>query len=194
MGMEYELKYAATQAQLLALRQTFGEPEAVYRMRTDYYDTPTGQLSAQRYTLRLRLENEEPVYTCKCPLAGNARGEWECRADSLEAAIPLLLDQGAPSALAEVDVQSLCVTCGARFTRQTYTVTTPEAVLELALDDGVLLGGSRELPLQEVEVELKSGPPQAAEAFARGLAAHYQLKPQPLSKHQRASRLGKENI
>ena len=57
------------------------------------------------------------------------------------------------------------------------------------LDEGCLLGGSKELPFAEVEVELKSGSEAAAIAFAQTLAKEYGLVPEPKSKVQRAMEL-----
>ena len=63
--------------------------------------------------------------------------------------------------------------------------------MEIALDEGVLLGGGRELPIREVEVELKSGSEEAAVAFAKELAAAYGLLPENKSKFRRAQMLAK---
>ena len=63
--------------------------------------------------------------------------------------------------------------------------------VELALDTGCLLGGGRELPFTEVEVELKAGPESAAAAFAQALAAEFGLTPEPKSKYRRALELAK---
>ena len=60
------------------------------------------------------------------------------------------------------------------------------AVVEIALDRGVLLGGGREVPLCEVEVELKAGQPEAAVAFAENLAEEFGLRPERKSKFRRA--------
>ena len=61
--------------------------------------------------------------------------------------------------------------------------------MELALDEGFLLGGSRDLPLCEVEVELKAGSEDAAAAFALELAQEYGLRPETRSKIARAMAL-----
>ena len=61
--------------------------------------------------------------------------------------------------------------------------------MELALDEGVLLGGGRELPFREVEVEQKRGPDDSTRRFAAALAQRFSLTPQPQSKLQRALRL-----
>ena len=66
MGREFELKYAATQAQQDALGASFGEFTPI-AMETTYYDTSDGALSRQHITLRRRLENGVSVCTVKTP-------------------------------------------------------------------------------------------------------------------------------
>ena len=79
--------------------------------------------------------------------------------------------------------------CGARFTRLAGLIDAPGCSVELALDDGFLLGGGKEQPLCEVEVELKSGSEDAAAAFAMVLAQEYGLRPETRSKIARAMAL-----
>ena len=57
---------------------------------------------------------------------------------------------------------------------------------ELALDSGVLLGGGKEIALQEVELELKAGSEEALLALAKTVAAAYELTPEQASKFRRA--------
>ena len=61
--------------------------------------------------------------------------------------------------------------------------------LKPALDEGKLLGGDKELPLCEVEVELKSGTDADALAYARVLARKFALRPEAKSKYLRALEL-----
>ena len=84
--------------------------------------------------------------------------------------------------------------CGARFTRQAGLLEAEGCRLELALDSGVLLGGGRELPLCEIEAELKDGSEEAAAAFAAGLAAKYSLTAESRSKFRRALMLAKGEL
>ena len=97
MSTEYELKYSATEAVLAAIDAAY-PGGSVIEMETAYYDTPTGAMSARRYTLRRRMENGVSVCTLKTP-AGNARGEWETECDTIESAIPKLMEMGAPGDL-----------------------------------------------------------------------------------------------
>ena len=192
MGREFELKFAATPQQQALIRQSFGDFETV-TMETVYYDTPEGDFSQRHITLRRRLENGVSVCTVKTPACDGSRGEWECRCVDIRKAVPELCRLGAPEELVQWCSGPLVETCGARFTRQLKTVAAGDAVAELALDSGVLLGGGKEMPLCEVEVEQKSGSDEAVAAFARQLAAEFGLKPEERSKLSRAMTLAKED-
>ena len=185
MGREFELKYAATAAVQDQLRETYG-PWVKLSMETTYFDTPDGALSAHRMTLRLRKENDVTICTLKTPLPDGSRGEWECAADSIVDGIRILPQLGAPTVLTELTKGGVMARCGARFTRFAAQIPTADGFAELALDAGVLLGGGKEMPLCEIEIELKSGSEEAAVALARQLAARYALKEEPYSKFRRA--------
>lgn len=185
MGREFELKYTATEAVLAALAEKYPGGRTI-AMETTYFDTADGLLSARKMTLRLRKENSTSVCTLKTPLSDGSRGEWECPASDIEAGIHSLLAMGAPPALDALTKGGVIAVCGARFTRRTASVATADGMAELALDSGVLLGGGRQTPLCEVEVELKTGSNAATAAFASSLAASYGLTAQPESKFRRA--------
>ena len=185
MGIEYELKFKATPQQQELVRQMFDVPEQLFSMETTYYDTPSGALSARHYTLRRRMENHRSVCTLKAP-ADLGRGEWECDCADIWEAIPVLCQLGAPADLEALVKEGLIEVCGARFTRIAKTVQLPETTAELALDSGVLLGGGKELPLCEIEVELKEGKPEAVAAFAAQLALGVGLATEKRSKFRRA--------
>ena len=191
MGAEYERKFRATPEILKAVEEAFPGTAHVISMETTYYDTPSRALSQRHYTLRRRLENGISVCTVKAP-AGSARGEWETECDSITQAIPLLLAMGCPADLEVFVREGLIPVCGARFPRLAKTLSLPEGTVELAMDQGVLLGGGREIPLCEVEVELKSGPRAVCDRFAGELAARFALTPEPMSKFARARHLASE--
>lgn len=190
MGREFELKYAAMDAQLALLQGQFPRCAPI-AMETTYYDTPDGELDRLHWTLRRRMENGQAVCTLKTPLPDGSRGEWETEEADIEKAIPLLCGQGAPKELPVLTAGGLVESCGARFTRLACPVTLKDAVVELALDRGVFLGGGKELPFAEVEVELKEGSEAAAIAFAEKLAAEFGLRPEPRSKVMRARALAR---
>lgn len=192
MGMEVEWKFRATQqVQAAVLEKLSGEAQT-YRMSTTYYDTPTGAFSARHCTLRRRTENDRSICTLKTPTGGRGRNEFELECPDILEAAPRLCALSGDPALAGLLQEGLEAVCYARFTRITKTVKLPDCTVELAFDQGVLGGGSREAPLCEIEVELKAGSASRAEAYAMQLAVAYGLTAEPYSKFKRARDLAKD--
>ena len=191
MGIEFELKYKADPAVQEKVREAFSGAEQTFAMATTYYDTPSGAFSARKCTLRRRMENEISVCTLKTPTDGLGRREWETECDSIEAAIEKLCKLGGPQQVLSLADEGLLPICGARFTRIAKTLTYGESVLELAMDEGVLTGADRQIPLCEVEVELKEGSQADCLAFARTLEERFGLIPEQHSKFRRALALYK---
>lgn len=186
MGLEYELKYTASPEILESIANVLPEPTGSYAMETTYYDTEKGDLAAGKYTLRKRLENGVSICTVKTPAAEGGRGEWECQKESIEEAIPELCKLGGPEELLALTADGVKPICGARFQRTTWDIFLGESYVELALDKGVLLGGGKEQPFCEVEVELKEGQREIADAFAKDLAQACGMTQEPKSKFRRA--------
>lgn len=191
MAIEFELKYSAVPEQLAAIAETYPLAYRTTEMETTYFDTEDFRLSDRHITLRRRMENDLSVCTVKTPVAGYGRGEWECGCDNIEDGILELCKLGAPRELLLLTAEGVRPVCGAKFTRRAGDVTYNGAVLEIALDQGILLGGGRQIPLCEVEVELKSGEPDAAIGFAAALAQQIGLQPQNKSKFRRALALAR---
>lgn len=185
MASEFEVKYRSSPAAMELLEAAYGPFETV-TMETAYYDAPGRPLAARYWTLRRRLENGRSICALKTPGEGLLRGEWETECDNIEAAIPALLALGAPEELAALTAGGLTQTCAARFTRRVCLVSYGNSKMELALDCGALLGGSREEALCEVEAELKQGAQADTLAFGAYLAEHYGLVPEEKSKLARA--------
>lgn len=211
MGTELEWKYALPDPALLdeiaaceTVRGRTVESPRRCHMQSEYYDTPDHRFFRERTTLRHRLEDESSVFCMKAPLRGeqsvgtalcrpspeadpHLRGEWETEAADLASALPRLAALGAPVPPADTPLQVLC---RADFIRRAVLLRLDDgSTAELALDLGTLSGATRSLPLCELELELKSGDPAAARAFAEALAARFSLRPEPLSKFARASAL-----
>ena len=194
MGIEFELKYRATEAQLAAIRENIPGQEQQFSMETTYYDTPSGSLSARHYTLRIRKENHISVCTLKTPAPGGARQELEVECDDILKALPEFCRRSEVQELPILLQEGLVAVCGAKFTRIAKTVVTESCTLELALDQGILLGGGRQLPLCEFEAELKYGTPEAAAACAEEIAKTYGLEPESRSKFHRARLLAEGKL
>lgn len=192
MGIEFELKYRATPEILAAVAQAVTGEVRRFAMRTVYYDTPDRALSRRHCTLRRRMENETSVCTLKMPAGALGRAEFELECGSIEAAVPELCKLSGFQEM-KVLASDLTEVCGARFDRLAITVDAGDCTVELALDQGVLMGGGKEVPLCELEVELRSGSREAAAAYAKALALRYGLVPEKQSKFRRASLLAGGN-
>ena len=187
MGREFELKFSATPEKLEAIREEW-ENWATISMETTYFDTVEGALSGQRCTLRQRIENGKSVCTLKTPVAGFGRGEWEVRAEWNKETVTKLFAEADRNM---ISFEELSPVCGARFIRLAKMVELSDCTVEIALDEGVLLGGGKEIPLCELEVELKRGRVESAVEWANHLAAQYGLSAETESKFRRASVLAK---
>ena len=185
MGREFELKFRADAAVISKIREKLGVFTSI-SMETTYYDTFDLKLAMHHWTLRRRMENGVSVCTFKRPHKDGGRGEWEVEAPNIMEGVMQLCQAGADWELMRCASGGLIEVCGARFTRLAKQLEIPGAVVELALDEGVLLGRGKELPFAEVEVELKDGPDEAAVAFAGALAEAFSLSAEPKSKFVRA--------
>lgn len=199
MGKELEWKLAVPEACLLddilaweGVRARMAEEPRFYHMQSSYYDTPDRRFSRRRITLRRRLENETPVICVKAPLPGAddryLHGEWEVEGADAAAALPRLVEMGAPEELLE-PVPLVCM-WEADFERRAVLLRFDDgSAAELALDLGALYGPTHSLPLCELELELKEGGPAAALTLLAALRERYALKPQEKSKFARARAL-----
>lgn len=186
MAKELELKYYANAEVFHSVLSEFPGKSQEIQMQTTYFDTKDSTFSARKMTLRQRLENGISVCTLKTPLPGNVRGEWEVAAADIESAIPLLLKEGAPEELQTLAGEGLIPICGAKFLRQAIPLSEKDFSAEIALDRGVLLGGGKEAPFCELEIEHKSGEEAAFLAYCAAFAARYRLTECKKSKFRRA--------
>ena len=188
MGREFELKFRADMSVIEKIREKYGCFTPI-SMETTYYDTIDLKLAMHHWTLRRRMENDVSVCTFKRPREDGSRAEWEVECPGITEGIMKLCQAGADWELMRVTAGGLMEVCSARFTRLARQLELPGGTVELALDQGVLMGRGKELPFAEVEVELKEGPDEVAAAFAKVLAEEFGLVPEPRSKFARAMAL-----
>ncbi|MDR0325325.1 MAG: CYTH domain-containing protein [Oscillospiraceae bacterium] len=158
-----------------------------------YYDTEGGELDKRQWSLRLRREGDVSVASCKT--AGTrdgsmlTRGEWQVRAEDWETALPLLVEEGAPSSLLSLP-GPFVPRCMIRFTRTAAPLRLPDgSTAELALDRGTLSAGEKQETFLELELELLTGDPGGMAALAAYLESKYALSKEYNSKYARALRL-----
>jgi triphosphatase len=156
------------------------------RIETSYYDTPDHILERQGYVLRLRKGDGAPLLSVKQAGGAIVRKEWECRIsgdarqskDWRGTPIEPLLKAESTRAL----LRPLFTTV---IDRASFDTEYEGAVIEVAFDRGEITHDGRELPVSEIEFELKRGQPEAVFKLARELAGHAPLRLGLLSKGER---------
>ncbi len=186
---EIELKLAVPASALAPLRDRlarFGQA-ASQRLETTYFDTRDLLLARHGMALRLRRTATGWLQTLKSGAARtafSARGEWEAPAPGARLSLGRLRDSPLPALLKSHGSPALVPLFTTRFARSTWTVMVGKSQVEVALDRGDVVTGrgkaARRMPLQELELELKSGRPGALFKLARRLMSEDEGEPLPL--------------
>jgi len=203
MPVELEIKLNVTDQSVAS--QLFSDPtveQYLYGeisetpMLSRYYETFSGAMNAKKWSLRLRREGEKNVASLKTSsrdLTGYvfSRNEYEVFSDTIEQAIPLLVDEGAPAELAEIaKAEQFSEICRIEFLRRSALLKLPDGVLiEMALDKGEIHADGKTEPLHELELELLFGRPEELEPLVELFTKKYRLDRSVLSKYERALRL-----
>lgn len=178
--METEVKLAMTPS---ALRRLLRSPlwsiwrtsDVRQRLRTLYFDTPDGALARKGIALRVRRCGRDWVQTVKAgggSVGGmHRRQEFESRVGGPRpelAKVPARLLRGVLGHAAVQD--ALVMVFETRFDRLARTVhTTTDAEVEVAFDRGSVIAAGQQVPICEVELELKSGHASELLALARAV-------------------------
>ena len=203
MATEIEMKLRVPSKEILdkvltdpELTQYMKDDYHIRRMRSTYYDTPDGILGQRKWTLRLRDEGGHLVAAFKTANMSDdigffTRNEWQCSTDSIQNAIPMLIEQGAPQELASLlNGVPLVEVCGAEFDRTAAYLFMDDGVrIEMAGDYGILFAGSKQEPICELELELLYGDAGSLPPLCSQLLGDYDLHEEKRSKYQRAKAL-----
>jgi inorganic triphosphatase YgiF len=159
------------------------------QLRALYFDTPSRALARARISLRLRLEGNQWVQTLKMP-GEHSLSRIEINQDRPEATLDLAIYAGTPtgdvlSSLSE-PLQVCYETDVQRLLRD---IRTRSGVVELAFDRGWLRAGTLQLPISEVEFELKRGKLEAVFEIGRTWQQRFGLILDFRSKAERGDRL-----
>lgn len=202
-GQEIELKLRAAAADMAKLRQAPVLGEVAGRLpskmlESTYFDTPDMQLHALGWSLRVRKIGRKLVQTLKAPGTATGgvvtRGEWESPVATLHPDLAALPDPSVLEALAPLDAAGLKPLFTTRIKRTLRTVAPGEGTeIEIAFDQGeVVTPEGRALPLNEVELELKSGDAAAIYDLALALNQVAPLRVELQSKAERGYALALE--
>ena len=158
-----------------------------------YFDTPKRDLVRARIALRLRREGEQWVQTLKMP-GENSLSRIEINHDRPTPDLDLSVYATEPFAAVlakHAETLSICYeTDVQRIFRQTRTEL---GLVEIAFDTGLLRAGALELPISEVEFELKRGALAAVFVLGKKWQQAHGLILDVRSKSERGDRLASLN-
>jgi inorganic triphosphatase YgiF len=163
-----------------------GRPQSIHALRAIYFDTPGRELRRAGFALRVREEDGAWRQTVKSRAAADGklgRGEWTSATTGPNP------DVGAARRTPARNVLKPDARLDAQFTvvvqRQTVEIRTPDSVIEAALDSGAVHAGAHCAPVDELELELKSGSPGALFALATRLADSFPTELSVITKADR---------
>jgi triphosphatase len=159
------------------------------QLRALYFDTPSRALVRARIALRLRLEGSQWVQTLKMP-GEHSLSRIEINQDRPEATLDLGIYAGTPAGeILSGLTEPLQVCYETDVLRQLRDIRTRAGVVELAFDRGWLRAGKLELPISELEFELKRGRLEAVFETGRAWQQRFGLLLDFRSKAERGDRL-----
>jgi len=176
---ELELKFILDQRDADTLTGVLGAggPPRVRTLASVYFDTPGRALWRAGFTLRLRKDGRRWTQTIKSRAGldgGLARGEWE--APARRGAPDLIAARRTPLAGALPGRGRLAPLFRVTVERCSWMVIEAEGAIEISLDRGVAEARGRSAPILEVELELKSGDPDALFTLAHRLGRTIPLR------------------
>jgi inorganic triphosphatase YgiF len=206
--LEVELKLAATaeaMEMLLAsplLREHARSTVRSRQLVTTYYDTGDHRLSRRRIAFRVRQNGKKFVQTLKTANIGDgaaeARGEWEVELPDGTPRLAAFTDPSVPELTGLVLPDELRPVFETRFKRQALLVEWPDAdrpptQIEIAFDRGVIRADGRELPIAEIELELKGGDARLLFELAESMRGLAPFRLQTLDKAARGYMLATDS-
>lgn len=164
-------------------------------IETTYFDTPQRHFADSGLSLRVRRQEKGKLLSVKqARPSGVAKGEWEC---------PFSGDKPGPEDLAPTPAGTVLTGNGSEndlaplytvaVDRASFTVKQGSAVIEVAVDRGEIKHQDKELPICELELELKEGEPHQLFALARRFVGKAPLRLSFISKGERGNRLAEGN-
>ena len=206
--MEIELKYklnGAEQIEQILTDEWLGsitendQPE-ILRMKAAYFDTEDHTLIGHNIALLIRTENEHTVATLKWRDDDDGIGGLYIRS---EINIPVTdktcffypdpkLFEVSPEGKDLLDIlegKPLINIFDMIFTRKRFRIDYKDSILELAIDEGVIVTGSKSMALCEMEIEVYSGNKDDLLEVGKKIAKRYGLEPELKTKFARGIEL-----
>ncbi|WP_165922903.1 CYTH domain-containing protein [Sulfurirhabdus autotrophica] len=192
MHTEIELKLLINKADIPALMNhplLNGINSERKSLRNIYLDTPDLTLVKQKMAFRMRLVDSLWIQTVKGggKVEGglHQRNEWEVEVEGEKPDFEKLAQSPWYSVFTPEVQDAMMPVFETNFWRTTWLLELPRGVVELALDVGEIQVSNLTEPICEVELELKSGEPEALFELAELLNKTVTLQTEDKSKAER---------
>jgi inorganic triphosphatase YgiF len=196
-SQEVELKLELPTGEIEAFRHApvLGDPaRRPVDQVTTYFDTDKGELRRAGYSLRLRRKGRSCLQTVKqrgTDSGGfSSRAEWEKKVETPSLDFEALKATPLGKILTRRDMRKrLAPVSETQVRRTTWLLALGGSEIELILDEGRVVGGGREMPISEIELELRRGARRDLFALAQSLGEGLTLRMGVMSKSERGFRL-----
>lgn len=196
-SQEVELKLELPPGEIEAFRHApvLGDPaRRPVDQVTTYFDTDKGELRRAGYSLRLRRKGKSCLQTVKqrgTDSGGfSSRAEWEKKVDTPGLDFEALKATPLGKILSKRDMRKrLAPVSETRVRRTTWLLALGASEIELILDEGLVVSDGREMPISEIELELRRGARRDLFALAQSLGENLTLRMGVMSKSERGYRL-----
>lgn len=188
--IELKLQVDAASAEGLGASNVLPEQWRTVQQRDLYFDTADRALAEAGLSLRIRQSGSHRTQTIKrsgSSAAGLfARSEWEMPVND---DVPVVDDASPVHTLLGGAVNDLIRVFEVEVTRRIWDVQNGDTAIEVVLDRGTISAGDRHTSICEMEMELKSGQPQALFDLARKLDGAVPVRLGVLTKPERGDLL-----
>ncbi|MBP2633155.1 MAG: domain containing protein [Firmicutes bacterium] len=150
-------------------------------LEANYFDTIDGSLHKARLAYRVRKENGQWIATIKgggCVVNGlHKRMEWNIKVKNGEANLAVFNETTVDQNLIkQLGHELLIPIVQTDFVREVVVLTIGDDKIEVAMDRGVIIGNGNEVPILEIELELKAGKEKILRQFGEQLIKDFSLK------------------
>jgi triphosphatase len=190
---EMELKFLVTADDVatLSANPIFARKTTKAQLRSVYYDTPKWDLRENGISLRVRQKEGAFIQTVKRSTGFGLfdRDEWESEIGGKSPDRSACASTPVANILSAKGVDALGPVFTTKVQRTIRLLREGASEVEVSFDRGELAAGRLHEPIEEVELELKSGEPAALFSIARRLTANAALRLSFESKAERGYQL-----
>lgn len=157
--VETELKFHVPKSSIVSFEKALrrGATQTLL-LKALYFDTAGRHLARQKTALRLRLENDQWIQTLKIASSETLLSRIELNHPRPSPDLDLSVYFGTPAESLITHLREpLTIGCETHVSRLMRLIRTPLGVVEIAYDCGFVRAGALDLPICEVELELKLG-------------------------------------